>query len=466
MLDAGLSRLRALQHADGGFGWWESDASDPHMTAYVLHGLTRVAEGSADPAPAKAIADRAAAWLRGWLEKPGTASSATHAFAVMALADARAPIPAQAVGAAADDGVAVTPPLERAFLLRAAVAMGRAADAKVHLRNLLGHAERDADGVRFGGRAAGNAPGPVARWADDPVETTAWALGAVLLADPRSDVLVPGARWLLSRRVDGARWRSTRDSAACVGFLTRLAVATGEAGAGRRVEVSLNGARLGSVTVTAESAFSDAATLVVPDADLPRGVPLEVRATTEGGAAAVSASLSFTETGPAIEEASSGLVVRRTWNLLVPRTRPDGTVAHVPAAFSESVPTGTLLEAEVAVESREPREFVMVTSPHPAGFEPERRYVAAERPADAPEAAADHRETRDDRTVFFAKALPAGRSVFRHVMRATHVGAFTALPAQAELMYFPDVRGNSRGGVLEVSRAAEPGLAPGGEGGK
>lgn len=58
-LEAGLARLRALQHADGGFGWWEQDASDAYMTAYVVHGLTRAVAVMADPAPAHAILDRA-----------------------------------------------------------------------------------------------------------------------------------------------------------------------------------------------------------------------------------------------------------------------------------------------------------------------------------------------------------------------------------------------------------------------
>ena len=60
-------------------------------------------------------------------------------------------------------------------------------------------------------------------------------------------------------------------------------------------------------------------------------------------------------------------------------------------------------------------------------------------------------EGYDDRTLWFVTRLPAGTSVFRHTVRATHVGAFTALPAQAELMYFPELRGNSDGEVLEIS---------------
>ncbi|MDJ0974682.1 MAG: MG2 domain-containing protein, partial [Planctomycetota bacterium] len=40
MRAAGLARLAQLQHDDGGFGWWESDASSPVMTALVVRGLT------------------------------------------------------------------------------------------------------------------------------------------------------------------------------------------------------------------------------------------------------------------------------------------------------------------------------------------------------------------------------------------------------------------------------------------
>ena len=29
-----------FQHADGGWGWWRHDPSDPYMTAYVVYGLT------------------------------------------------------------------------------------------------------------------------------------------------------------------------------------------------------------------------------------------------------------------------------------------------------------------------------------------------------------------------------------------------------------------------------------------
>jgi uncharacterized protein YfaS (alpha-2-macroglobulin family) len=41
VLAKGLARLYAFQHDDGGWGWWEHDATDDRMTTYVVHGLAR-----------------------------------------------------------------------------------------------------------------------------------------------------------------------------------------------------------------------------------------------------------------------------------------------------------------------------------------------------------------------------------------------------------------------------------------
>ena len=40
-VQAGLDRLYNYQHPDGGWGWWQTDDSQPFMTAYVLAGLSQ-----------------------------------------------------------------------------------------------------------------------------------------------------------------------------------------------------------------------------------------------------------------------------------------------------------------------------------------------------------------------------------------------------------------------------------------
>jgi uncharacterized protein YfaS (alpha-2-macroglobulin family) len=41
VLSKGLERLYNFQHADGGWGWWEKDATNDGMTVYVVYGLAR-----------------------------------------------------------------------------------------------------------------------------------------------------------------------------------------------------------------------------------------------------------------------------------------------------------------------------------------------------------------------------------------------------------------------------------------
>jgi uncharacterized protein YfaS (alpha-2-macroglobulin family) len=41
MIEKGISRLYSFRHYDGGWGWWENDATNTFMTAYVLFGLSQ-----------------------------------------------------------------------------------------------------------------------------------------------------------------------------------------------------------------------------------------------------------------------------------------------------------------------------------------------------------------------------------------------------------------------------------------
>jgi uncharacterized protein YfaS (alpha-2-macroglobulin family) len=101
---------------------------------------------------------------------------------------------------------------------------------------------------------------------------------------------------------------------------------------------------------------------------------------------------------------------------------------------------------------------VMIVDPYAAGFEPAEE-VAMEVPG-RDTATPAHVEGYDDRTVWFVSRMTPGTAVLRHLVRATHVGAFAALPAQASLMYFPDVRGSSAGEALEVASEGSPAGRP------
>ena len=81
----------------------------------------------------------------------------------------------------------------------------------------------------------------------------------------------------------------------------------------------------------------------------------------------------------------------------------------------------------------------------PAGFEPvdlRSGYTA--------NALGAYVEFRDERVVFFVRWLARGRHSASYRMRAEIPGRFSALPARAQAMYAPELRGNSRGIRLRV----------------
>jgi alpha-2-macroglobulin len=63
----------------------------------------------------------------------------------------------------------------------------------------------------------------------------------------------------------------------------------------------------------------------------------------------------------------------------------------------------------------------------------------------------DHKELRDDRVVYFARALWKGTYTASYVARATTRGTFVRPPAHAEEMYNPGVHGRSDGGRFVVT---------------
>lgn len=459
MQAAGLERLAQLQHDDGGFGWWESDPSSPVMTALVLRGLTGLTGDGV-------LAMRSAAirWLAGWWEANAAAihaqDAATVASVVLAVYEAGGRLPDGALGQVLDSEKPLdASPITQAWFLRAAHAAQKPAWVRT-LRARLVATASTADGMTSWTRedpSGGAAESLVTRWQDDPIEATAEALFALgkTGAGEHAELLQRGATWLLRHRPGGDRWRSTRDTAAAVRFLAAHAVTTGALGTGRTVELRQAGKPVGSVTITKETLFDGASTVELPADGLTPGARLSLELVADGPGVVAGVHLTYFETGPAIRRADNGLAVVRRWYRLDP-VRTNGSVTWTRVPVTETVPSGTLLECELVVTSPTPREYVFVQDPYAAGFEPVREYgmaVEGRRPAsDA------HVERYDDRTLFFLTRLPAGETVLRHLVRATHVGDFTALPAQAELMYFPDIRGNSDGEPLQVTEAGPTGV--------
>ncbi len=209
MLAAGLKRLGELQHADGGFGWWESDESSLDMTALVVRGLNRVLEQEPpDGQRAIGIRNRAVAWLQKHAfpkdRKPSPGQFETAAAAMLAGAmsqqDARMVI---------SKWPHRLSPMTAALFLRVAHRYRDEAQVQRLRAALEEQAQRNGDLAFWGPAQLGDAGMEDVTWRTDPVQTTAEVLYALQLTGGDRALIDAGAHWLVSNRAGGDRWQST-----------------------------------------------------------------------------------------------------------------------------------------------------------------------------------------------------------------------------------------------------------------
>src|SRR5438034_1389204 len=103
-----------------------------------------------------------------------------------------------------------------------------------------------------------------------------------------------------------------------------------------------------------------------------------------------------------------------------------------------SLKSGDLVEVELEIDSKNDYEYMIFEDPKAAGFEA----LLVRSGYNGNELGA-YMELRDERVCFFVRALARGKHSVSYRLRAEIPGQFSALPARAEAMYAPELRGNS-----------------------
>ena len=112
----------------------------------------------------------------------------------------------------------------------------------------------------------------------------------------------------------------------------------------------------------------------------------------------------------------------------------------------QELPSGTLVEVELLVESKNDYEYLLLEDRKPAGLET----VDTQSGYFSSGGLSAYREFRDQKTAFFLRALPRGKHSIRYQLRAEAPGVFTALPADISGMYAPELKGNSKDFDLKI----------------
>jgi hypothetical protein len=438
---AGLKLLAGYQHADGGWGWWQHDATSEKMTALVVRGLYLADKTRLNETGKKQIAamlDRGVPRLCAMIDSckgdPVAAlplitnlAEAPHLEKYRALVETLVRNPGSLTFRQCADLLACT----RALGLNSAEPM---------LVNRLVKLAHNA-GSKLWWPDEGN--GKRAMEIDaSAIHATAAAINAIAITQPNHPSIEPALAWLFSKN-DGQKWISTATTAEVIRAISRCSTfgRTGRDKTASTLRVVVNGKPY-TVQVTSGYGRINTGNIIdIGDSALAR--QNNVTFIVPGGAPVFCAArLSYLRRVPTAPDSQRPLRVNRVY-LRVDRL---GKNEIVKRPMEGACASGDEIETSLELNATQPCSYLMVEDPLPAGMEA----IIPEDPA--PPAGVAHIEYFPDRVVFYLNSLPVADMRLCYRMRAIFPGVYQALPAHAEAMYAPEIQGYSRGEQVKITR--------------
>jgi uncharacterized protein YfaS (alpha-2-macroglobulin family) len=474
-----LERLRAMQHADGGWGWWAHDDTDAAMTAYVVYGLlmARDAGTAIDPGMLR----QGLGALKRIVSEEKDLNRLTFEVRVLAMEPkSRAGVRAITTGRlfAAREKLSI---YSKALLALGLHDLGHDAEARIVLSNIedAAHSDDSAGTVTWEETQAWW------QWYNDAVETHAAVLQAYLAIQPGHRLVPRIVQWLAHER-EGVRWSSTRETAMAVLALARYARANRELTPDYTLTVTC-GSMKRQLRVTPANALLFDGRLRLSGATLSAGAPLTITKSGTGTLYYTVASRSFSQEERLKPVAGDLAVARRYFRLIPTASAPDSNIPppavapdrpnpfltgaydlardvegtepgsaarsdyrREPLAEDDAIASGDLIEVALQLESKQDFEYLIFEDIKPAGCEPvDLQSGEAWEPG-----VYSNRELRDQKVVFFIDQLAAGRRLLTYRLYAESPGRFHVLPTNAYAMYAPAVRALSAEDSLQVTDRA------------
>jgi hypothetical protein len=469
MVKSGVQRLGEMQCGDGGWGWFSGwgEHSWPHTTALVVHGL-QIARRN-DVALVPGVLDRGVAWLQRHQDNQirllKNAATRTTPFK-----DHADNLDAMVYMVLVNAGVSNAE--MRDFLYRDRIHLA------VYAKAMFGLAlEKQADRQRLDMILQNIAQFLVQDdenqtaylrlpddnhwwyWYGSAIEANAYYLKLLARTDPKGEVAPRLVKYLLNNRKHATYWASTRDTAVAIEAFADYFRARGEDRPDMAVEIAVDGKKQKEVRITAADLFTfDNKLVLVGDAVSDGAHQIEF---TKRGRGPLYFNTYLTNFTLEDHITRAGLEVRvnRKFYKLTPSDKSIKVAGSKGRAVDQKVEkydrtelanlaalkSGELVEIELEIDSKNDYEYLVFEDMKAAGFEP-----VDLRSGYSGSALGAYVEFRDERVVFFVRALPRGKHSVSYRMRAETPGRFAALPTRASAMYAPELRGNSDEIRLEI----------------
>ncbi|HLY10833.1 MAG TPA: MG2 domain-containing protein [Planctomycetota bacterium] len=430
MVAAGLQRLYNFQQQDGGWGWWQHDASNPWTTAYVMTGLALARES--DHLVSAEAFSRGLQALHAHLSKeqdPNTQAYLLYALRMAGQSD-------DGVRSRLTDRLPELNSYSKALLALVLHKDGR--PVKEVLESLARAATVTGGAAHFEGGDRGG-------WMDHRIEVSAAALRAFIACDPKHDLVPKLVSWLaLSRQ--GNYWASTKQTAMVVyAFVDYLAL-TGDLNPDMTVTLTLNGGKVFSERITKDNWQKFDGLRKFSATQLNPGENVVTIEKTGNGSPIYSVYAKYYAEAEDMPPSEGGIRVNRSYARIV---RENGAEHRQTLESGATVTSGDEIEVTLTVDADRDYEWLMMDDPLPSGFEAIREYWG-------------HygwiwnywysrKEFHDQKVSIAMTRLWHGQHVAAYRMRAETPGEFHALPAQVFNMYQPEIGGNSREFRIKVT---------------
>ena len=449
MVNAGLERLYSFQHADGGWGWWTNDNTNPYMTAYVIYGmnLAKQAGYSLDEDVYRNGMENLNTQLNNAVSDPTTLSFMLYALSSSTDQKYDSFILDKIKGMEVNKLNAYSLSLNILSLVNI---------------NEIGFAKEYADrlismSVNKGGMVFWSGKEWHYNWQDDMIQSTSFAVKALIKSGSKSDIISKGVSWLIKQK-QGYSWRSTQETAAVIFALSDYLKTTNELNPDYSYTIYLNDKKIVSKKVGLGDVYSQPEEINIngmTEKNLISGDNY-IKIIKEGtGKLYFSGINQYYESAQSMPVKGNTFEVRREYYLLKPEQK-EGRIIYTKNEIDGDLKSGDELLVKTFVKTKSDNlQYFILEDMLPSGFEPikdENKYeIEGEnnyriypdfrrfRPwrwfyAD--------KEYRDQKVSFFVTNVNREME-FSYLMKAQIPGKVTVSPAQAYLMYYPEVKGNS-----------------------
>jgi len=453
----GMEKLYVRQNPDGGWGWWDLDASNVHLTAYAIFSLLQARESGF--LVNGAVLERALDFLEQALvstnELTSYVAANRQAWGLFVLTEAGRDSIAVRYADDLYDARGKLSHYARAFL---ALALDRLGAPATWIDTLVSDLYREAI---FSATGAHWEEADYDWWAmNTDTRSTAVILAALVRLDSSQPLLPNVVRWLMVARKDGI-WETTQETAWALIALTEWMTATDELAGAYDYSVSLNGEALHEGTAIGRTLAGPTVLTVGADRMDPAAGNRLIFFRGEGdGRLYYTAHLSVRLPVEEVDPVSRGIIVQRQY---APVDCPLDEVCPETSAAA----VGDSIQVRLTIIAPHDLYYVVVEDPFPAGCEAIDPTLATTGWTDLDPGLFrqgdddwpwfpwwrwySRYELRDEKLVLFAEYLPAGTYSYQYSLRATLPGEYRVMPTSAYEFYFPEVFGRSEGRLFTVS---------------